>query len=112
VSLALVMSTSPVTRTVVIVNPQGLHARPAEQFVRTAMKFQSRVVVVCRNERLDGKSILELLTMGGTQGTELMIEADGSDAEQAVDVLAKFVERGFDEMPGADENSPETQSGT
>jgi phosphotransferase system HPr (HPr) family protein len=89
------MSTSLVTRTVVIRNPNGLHARPAERFAREAMRYQSRVEVLCRNERIDARSILMLLTMGATQGTELIIEAEGQDAQQAVEALATLVESGF-----------------
>jgi phosphotransferase system HPr (HPr) family protein len=89
------MSTTPVTRAVVIVNPHGLHARPAERLARTAMQYKSRIEVLCRNERIDAKSILLLLTMGATKGTELIIEADGEDAEQAVDALAKLIDSGF-----------------
>ena len=53
------MSTSPVTRAVVIVNTEGLHARPADMLARTALKFQSQIEVLCRNERVDAKSIAE-----------------------------------------------------
>ena len=100
------MSTPPVTRTVVIVNPNGLHARPAERLARTAMQFESRIEVLCRNERVDAKSILHLLTLGATHGTELIIEADGHDARQAVESLAQLVESGFvEEQKPASEKS-------
>jgi phosphotransferase system HPr (HPr) family protein len=89
------MSTSPVTRAVVIVNPQGLHARPAERLARAALQYEARIEVICRNERVDAKSILHLLTLGATQGTELVIEAQGDDAQQAVESLARLVESGF-----------------
>ena len=89
------MSTSPVTRAVIIVNPHGLHARPAERLARTAMKYKSRVEILYRDERIDARSILLLLTMGATKGTELVIEADGEDAEQAVDDLANLITSGF-----------------
>lgn len=89
------MSNSPVTRAVVIVNPHGLHARPAERIARAAMQYKSRIEILCRNERVDAKSILLLLTMGATKGTELIIEADGEDAEQAVDALATLIAGGF-----------------
>jgi phosphotransferase system HPr (HPr) family protein len=95
------MSNSIVTRTIVIQNPQGLHARPAEMFARQAMQFQSRIELVFESERVDGKSILHLLTLGARKGTQLVIEADGPDAQEAVDALAELVEQrfGFDESP-------------
>jgi phosphotransferase system HPr (HPr) family protein len=89
------MSSSPVTRVVVIVNEHGLHARPAELFAKSALQFQSQVHVRRGSELVDAKSILNLLTLGAVQGTQLVIEADGSDAEQAVDQLADLVENGF-----------------
>jgi phosphocarrier protein HPr len=89
------MSESPVSRTVVIVNANGLHARPAERFVREAMKFTAQIDVICKNERVAAKSIMNMLTLGATQGTELVIEASGPDAQQAIDVLSTLVESGF-----------------
>jgi phosphocarrier protein HPr len=89
------MSTPPVSRLVVIPNEQGLHARPAEMFARTALKFQSRIEVIRGDRRVDGKSIIDLLTMGATQGTELTVEAEGNDAAEAVEALANLVESGF-----------------
>jgi phosphotransferase system HPr (HPr) family protein len=103
--LALVMSTPPVTRAVVIINPHGLHARPAERLARLAMQFDSRIEMLCRNERIDVKSILHLLTMGATQGTELVIEAQGHDAREAVEALARLIESGFAEVYAADEGA-------
>ena len=91
------MSTYPVTRAVVIVNTEGLHARPADMLARMALKYRSQINVVCRNERVDAKSTLNLLVLGATQGTELMIEADGDDAEAAVSALAALVAGGFAE---------------
>jgi phosphocarrier protein HPr len=96
------MNTPPATRAVLLNHSNGLHARPAELFARTALKFESRIEVLCRNERVDGKSILHLLTMGATQGTELVIEADGKDAEQAVEALARLVESDFADTRIAD----------
>jgi phosphocarrier protein HPr len=92
------MNTPLVTRAVVIKHEHGLHARPAEMFARTALKFESRIDVCVNRERADGKSILHLLSLGAIDGTELVIEAEGSDAEQAVDALAKLVETGFSEI--------------
>ncbi len=92
------MSTSLVTRSVVISNPEGLHARPADMLARAALKYQSRIAVVCHSERVDAKSTLNLLILGATQGTEIIIEADGDDAEEAVECLAALVANGFGEV--------------
>lgn len=85
------------TRTVVVTNPQGLHARPADLFVKTATRFASKIELVKGRERVDGKSILSLLTLAAVAGTQLLIEADGPDAEQALDALARLVEQNFAE---------------
>ena len=91
------MSTPPITRVIVIRNEQGLHARPAMLFAKLAMQFQSRIEVVNGSHRVDGKSTLHLMTIGATKGTELTLEAEGDDADKAVEALAALVETGFDE---------------
>jgi len=100
-------------RRVSIVNPQGLHARPADMFVRLANRFSSDVQVVKGNERVDGKSILSILTLAAVQGTELTIAARGSDAQAATDALADLIVTGFDEqMETAFEQPVENQQAT
>jgi phosphotransferase system HPr (HPr) family protein len=89
------MSTLPVTRNITIRNEQGLHARPAEMFVRLAQQFRSQIEVVHEGRRVPAKNIIDLLTLGATQGTELTLEADGEDAHEAVEALARLVENGF-----------------
>jgi phosphotransferase system HPr (HPr) family protein len=97
------MDASPFSRVVVIQNEQGLHARPAEMFARTAMKYASRIAVIRDDRRVDGKSIIDLLTMGATQGTQLTVEATGADAAAAVEALARLVESGFQEPAKSDQ---------
>ena len=83
---------------VTIVNPQGLHARPAHAFVTLASQFAARIEVEKDGERVDGKSILSILTLAAAQGTRLGLYATGSDAEVALQALARLVEQGFDEV--------------
>lgn len=89
------MSTHSITRVIVIRNSQGLHARPAELFVRLARQFQSRIELVRDDRRVEARSIIDLLTLGAAQGTELVLEAEGDDAQQAVEALVRLVESGF-----------------
>jgi phosphocarrier protein HPr len=91
------MSTAKASRTVIVNNPQGLHARPADLLVKTAMRFASKIELIKGRERVDGKSILAILTLAAAAGTQLSIEADGPDAEQALDALAKLIEHNFAE---------------
>lgn len=85
-------------RLVTVCNPQGLHARPADMFVRLAVQYASHIEIVKDGERYNGKSILALLTLAAEQGTELVLQADGPDAEEALVALAELFGRGFDEM--------------
>ncbi|TWU20559.1 Phosphocarrier protein HPr [Novipirellula galeiformis] len=97
------MSTSPFTRIVVVKNPQGLHARPADLLVRLASQFESVILIGKGNEQVDCKSILSLLTLGASAGTELSLSADGPDAEAAIQAIADLFEAGFDELAKFDE---------
>jgi len=81
----------------VITNPQGLHARPADLFSRLASSYQARIGVIKENHRVDGKSILDLLTLAAAEGTELTIEASGRDADAALEALARLVVANFQE---------------
>jgi phosphotransferase system HPr (HPr) family protein len=93
----------PVTRVIVIQNEQGLHARPAELFVRLAKTFNSRIELVRDDRRIEARSIIDLLTLGAGPGTALVLEADGDDAEQAVEALARLVENRFNDVQAENE---------
>ena len=86
-----------VERTVGIKNPLGLHARAAAQFVRTATQFSSTVTVSKDGTTIDGKSILGILFLAATSGSELTIAATGDDEREAVEALVKLVKSGFGE---------------
>ena len=81
-------------REVKIVNQSGLHARPAAEFVRAANTFRADVWLIKGKERFSAASIVEVLTADLSRGDTAIIEADGSDSEQAVAQLVKLV-RGF-----------------
>ncbi|TWU29507.1 HPr family phosphocarrier protein [Bythopirellula polymerisocia] len=89
------MNEQIVQRLVVIKNEQGLHARPAQMMARLALQFESMIDLVRDSQRVDAKSILHVLTLGADQGTELIIEAKGPDAEEALDALVRLVESEF-----------------
>jgi phosphocarrier protein HPr len=73
--------------------PDGvaLHARPAALFVRTAMRFQAKIVVSANGRDADAKSILSVLGLGATAGTTLLVRADGDDAADALGALADLL---------------------
>ena len=69
--------------------------RPAYLFVSTASKFESKIEVVKDDIRIDGKSVLDVLTLGATQGTKVSVEANGADAQNAIAALEDLVNSGF-----------------
>jgi phosphotransferase system HPr (HPr) family protein len=91
------MSETKHTRQVVVTNPNGLHARPADLLVKLAHQFSSNITLVKGHERVDAKSILGILTLAATAGTELSVEADGADAAAAVEALAQLLGSTFGE---------------
>jgi phosphotransferase system HPr (HPr) family protein len=74
----------------------ALHARPAADFVRTAMRFSADVWVAAGEREVDAKSLLSILALGARAGTSLHLRAEGADAAAALDALAAAV-RGFRE---------------
>jgi len=80
-----------------IKNPQGLHMRPAMQFVDLANRFAAEVRVSNGQTTVDGKSIMQMSMLAATCGTRLSIQTTGADAEQAIEALRDLVEvRMFD----------------
>jgi len=78
-------------REVEILNPLGLHARPAAEFVRCVHTFESEVTIRKGEERFSAHSILEVLSANLDCGTRVILEAIGSDAKQALDRLEKLL---------------------
>lgn len=81
-----------------IVNPLGMHARPAAEFVKVANRFKSKVDVQRDALSVNGKSIMGVMMLAAEQGSSLVIRADGADAEQAMEALLALVAAGFNEM--------------
>ena len=79
----------------VICNESGLHARPCHAVVALALDHASGLRVACGERDVNGKSILELMTLGASKGKTLRFCADGSDAEALVAALVSLVESGF-----------------
>lgn len=83
--------------TAVIENRRGLHARAAAKFVKLAAGFDAEITVTKGTQTVSGRSILGLMMLAATTGTELEIAAVGREAEEAIDVLGGIVEARFDE---------------
>jgi phosphocarrier protein HPr len=85
------------TRTVVIPNKRGLHARAAAKFVTLAERFGASVDVARDGQIVSARSIMGLMMLGAGRGAEIELRAEGWDAKEALDALAALVEAGFDE---------------
>jgi phosphocarrier protein HPr len=86
-----------IQKEVTILNKLGLHARPAAMFVRVANKHRAEIWVEKDGEQVNGKSIMGLMMLAAGQGSRLLITAEGSDAQGALQELQDLVERRFDE---------------
>jgi phosphocarrier protein HPr len=86
-------------RSVRLINAAGLHARPCHAIARTAQGFRSELRVRCEDREVNGKSILELMTLSAPCEAVLSFRAQGEDAEALVSALAELVEGGFGEHP-------------
>jgi phosphocarrier protein len=86
-----------VTATVGICNQRGLHARASAKFVKLASSFDSEIKVTRDGVTVDARSIMGLLMLGAGKGCDVLIEAEGADAGEAVDALKELVDRRFDE---------------
>jgi phosphocarrier protein HPr len=82
-----------------IINKTGLHARPASEFVAAATKFKSKITIkrIDSDKEANVKSIVFVLSLGLTRGTQVEIAASGEDEAEAVDTLVALIESGFGE---------------
>lgn len=90
-----------VSKTTVVKNPSGIHARPASLFVQEASKYESSITVGKvggdAKDAKDAKSILMVMSLGMACGCEIEIAADGADEAAAVDSLVALIESGCGE---------------
>jgi len=76
----------------IINNETGLHARPASQLVKKAGKFESKIEIVVDEKEVNAKSIMGIMSLGIGKGDQIILRADGSDAESAIENLTEFIE--------------------
>jgi len=84
-------------RIVTIRNRAGMHARPAALLVKTASTFASQVYIEKDSERVNGKSIMGVITLGATYNSQLKLIADGPDEVAALDAIERLFENRFEE---------------
>lgn len=85
-----------------IMNADGLHMRPAMQFVEVATKFESEITVTNGDTSVDAKSIMQMTMLAATAGTRLTIKAEGTDSTEAIDQLRILVEEKMFDEPKAE----------
>ena len=84
-------------KNVSIKNASGLHARPAGMFVKGASEFKSTVEIESNGKKVNAKSIMGVMSLGLSKGTEFTLIANGEDEEAAIAKLSEMVESGFGE---------------
>lgn len=90
------------TQTLTIINKRGLHARAAAKFATTSALFsaivKARVHSHCNSGNwVDGKSVMSLMLLAATQGTDLEVQVEGDEAQQALEALRQLIEQRFEE---------------
>ncbi|MBN1699236.1 MAG: HPr family phosphocarrier protein [Spirochaetales bacterium] len=86
-----------IEKLVIITNRAGMHARPAALLVQTASKYNSKILIEKGTERINGKSIMGVISLGATYQTQLKIIADGEDEKDAIEALIKLFDNKFEE---------------
>jgi len=86
-----------IEKKILIQNKLGLHARPAALFVQTANQYDSDIDVIKDGEKVNGKSIMGIMTLAIGCGTEIIIVASGPDAAEAVEAIEKLIQGNFGE---------------
>jgi phosphocarrier protein HPr len=82
-----------VVKEIIVKNPQGLHARPAAMFVQIASRYNSNVTIRKDDEKVNGKSIMGILTLGVQPDTKIILEVEGEDADEVLGELEKLLTR-------------------
>ncbi len=82
---------SQIVKEIIVRNVQGLHARPAAMFVQIASRYNSSVTIQRGEEKVNGKSIMGILTLGVRPGTKIILEVDGEDAPDVASELEELL---------------------
>ena len=87
-----------ISKNLTVVNPSGLHLRPAGVLSQTAMKFKSDITIVSGEKKIVAKSVLNVMAAGIECGTEITLICDGEDEEEAMKTVSQAIESGLGEM--------------
>jgi len=84
-----------ITNSFEIINDKGLHTRPATELVKCAQTFKSEILLVYQGLNVSAKSLLGILMLAASCGAKIDIEAEGNDAEDAVNAILSLAEQKF-----------------
>lgn len=86
-----------ISRDIEIINKLGMHARAAAKFVKLASSFSSSIELEKQQQRVNGKSIMGVMMLAASKGSQVTIHANGDDAEDGIEKLEELINNRFDE---------------
>ncbi|MBI5509367.1 MAG: HPr family phosphocarrier protein [Deltaproteobacteria bacterium] len=78
-----------------VVNDLGMHLRAAGAVVQVAGRFKAEIWLEHDGNRVNGKSIMSVLSLAAARGAEISVQAEGADAQEAVDAIILLIQHGF-----------------
>ena len=79
----------------VVLNDRGLHTRPSTELVKLTSRFKAQLTLSCQGNKVNGKSMLGILTLAAPKGSRIRIKAEGVDAQELVDALLTLAANKF-----------------
>lgn len=86
-----------VSTQITIINKLGLHARAASKLVNQASQFESEIFIIRDDSRVNAKSIMGVMMLAASKGTEITLEADGADEQASLDAILELINNRFGE---------------
>ena len=85
------------SRKIQVVNPSGLHLRPAGLLCQTSMKFKSKISILSQDNEINAKSVLNVMASGIKCGSEIEVQCTGDDEEEALEAVCNLISTGLKE---------------
>ena len=98
------MAQSQISRIVTVSNREGLHFRAATELAKLVRGFRAEVVILKNQDRADCGDVLEISSLGAEENEQLLLQASGQEAEEALEAAARLFASGFDENAQIENN--------
>lgn len=85
------------SRKIQVINPTGLHLRPAGLLCQTSMKFKSKIMILYKDKEINAKSVLNVMASGVKCGSDIEVQCTGEDEEEALEVVCHLIETGLED---------------